>query len=316
MMHQVQNKLIQNCEEAINWRIPQDLDGLITSFLIQRVFTTISPDAKYLLRKACDEETDTTSLKFLKTYLENVHLAERQKKPVCQSPGLPAIYIKYGDGMSYIINQLKETIQRAIISSSKAGFLRPSVVNPLSRKNTGDNSGIGIPYTELEYDSSVQFIEVIISFKGCGAELGNALKIFTPAEIGKNAKGIKKFVIDTVIKANGKPCPPFSLGIGIGGQMHDAARLSRHAVSTRKWTDKNTDSALAAMEEELLYMINKLGIGPGGIGGRHTALSVKIAMNYTHSAICPVAVNFHCWVARRSGIRIYPDGNTIYLFDD
>jgi fumarate hydratase subunit alpha len=142
------------------------------------------------------------------------------------------------------------------------------------------------------------------------------MKILTPAEVGKNAQGIKKFVIDTVIKANGKPCPPFSLGIGIGGQMHDAARLSRYAVSTRKWTDKNTDSVLAAMEEELLYKINQLGIGPGGIGGRHTALSVKIAMNHTHAAICPVAVNFHCWVARRSGIRIYPDGNTTYLFDD
>ena len=315
-MSDVGNKLILNCEEVINGRFPQDLDGIITYFLIQRVFTTISPDAKYLLRKACDEETDATSIKFLKTYLENVHIAERQKKPVCQSPGLPAIYIKHGDNMLHIINPLKETIRRAIISSSKSGFLRPSVVNPLSRKNTGDNSGLGIPYVELEYDSSVKYIEAIISFKGCGAELGNALKIFTPAEIGKNAEGIKKFVIDTVINANGKPCPPFSLGIGIGGQMHDAARLSRHAVSTRKWTDKNTDSVLAAMEEELLYMINQLGIGPGGIGGRHTALSVKIAMNYTHSAICPVAVNFHCWVARRSGIRIYPDGNVIYLFDD
>lgn len=315
-MAEVQNKLILNCEEDNKWKFPKDLERLITSFLIQRVFTTISPDVKYLLRKACDEETDETSIKFLKTYLENVHIAERQKKPVCQSPGLPAIYIKHGNIMLHIINKLKETIRRAIISSSKAGFLRPSVVNPISRENTGDNSGIGIPYVELEYDPSIKFIEAIISFKGCGAELGNALKIFTPAEVGKNAKGIKKFVIDTVINANGKPCPPFSLGIGIGGQMHDAARLSRHAVSTRKWTDKNTDSVLAAMEDELLYKINQLGIGPGGIGGRHTALSVKIAMNYTHAAICPVAVNFHCWVARRSGIRIYPDGNIIYLFDD
>jgi fumarate hydratase subunit alpha len=315
-MSEAQNKLKLYCDEAITRRFPKDLDGLITSFLIQRVFTTISPDAKYLLRKACGEETDATSRKFLKTYLENVHIAERQKKPVCQSPGLPAIYIKHGDNMLHVINPLKETIRRAIISSSKVGFLRPSVVNPLSRKNSGDNSGIGIPYVELEYDSSVKFIEAIISFKGCGAELGNAMKIFTPAELGKNAKGIKKFIIDTVINANGKPCPPFSLGIGIGGQMHDAARLSRHAVSTRKWTDKNTDPVLAAMEEELLYKINQLGIGPGGIGGRHTALSVKIAMNHTHSAICPVAVNFHCWVARRSGIRIYPYGNITYLFDD
>ncbi|GAH39514.1 unnamed protein product [marine sediment metagenome] len=190
------------------------------------------------------------------------------------------------------------------------------MVHPLTRKNTGDNSGAGVPNIELEYDSALSFVELVISFKGCGAELGNAVKIFTPAQIGENAKGIKEFVIDTVIKAGGKPCPPFALGIGIGGQMDVAAKLSRRAVSTRKWTDHNPDPDLAAMEEELLDKINQLGIGPGGIGGKSTALAVKIGMSYTHTAICPVALNFHCWVARRAGMRIYPDGKIQYLFGE
>jgi fumarate hydratase subunit alpha len=190
------------------------------------------------------------------------------------------------------------------------------MVHPLTRKNTGDNSGVGIPNIELEYDSTLDFVEVLISFKGCGAELGNAMRIFTPAQIGEAAKGIKEFVLDTTIKAGGKPCPPFALGIGIGGQMDIAAKLSRRAVSVRKWTDHNPAPELAILETELLGMINQLGIGPGGIGGKTTALAVKIGMSYTHTAICPVAVNFHCWVVRRGGIRIYPDGKVQNLFDE
>ena len=292
----------------------QFLKDLILSFLKDRVCITISPDAKYLLKKAYTEETTDSAKQMVKTLLDNVEMAEKERKPVCQSPGYPIAYIRYG--ICANIGELIDVLKQAISESTKEGFLRPSMVHPLTRKNTGDNSGIGVPNIELEYDATLDFVEVLISFKGCGAELGNAMKIFTPAQIGENAKGIKEFVIDTVIKAGGKPCPPFSIGIGIGGQMDVAARLSRRAVSTRKWTDINPDPDLAAMEEELLDKINQLGIGPGGIGGKTTALAVKIGMSHTHTAICPVAVNFHCWVARRSGMRIYPDGKIQYLFDE
>ena len=186
----------------------------------------------------------------------------------------------------------------------------------MTRKNSGDNSGIGVPNFELEYDDRLDFIEVIVSFKGCGAELGNAIKILTPAQLGEDARGLKEFVVDTVIKAGGKPCPPYALGIGIGGQMDIAAKLSRRAVSVRLWNDHNPAPDLDRLEGELLAMINELGIGPGGAGGRTTALAVKIGLAYTHTAICPVAVNFYCWVARRSGMIIYPDGRVRYLFEE
>ena len=292
----------------------QFLKDQILSFLKDRVCTTISPDAKHLLKKAYTEEITDSAKEMVKTLLENVEMAEKERKPVCQSPGFPIAYIRYG--ICANIGELIDVLKQAISESTKEGFLRPSMVHPLTRKNTGDNSGIGVPNIELEYDATLDFVEVLISFKGCGAELGNALKIFTPAQIGKNVKGIKEFVIDTVIKAGGKPCPPFSIGIGIGGQMDVAARLSRRAVSTRKWTDRNPDPDLAAMEEDLLDKINQLGIGPGGIGGKTTALAVKIGMSHTHTAICPVAVGFHCWVARRSSIRIYADGKIQYPFDE
>ncbi len=292
----------------------QFLKEQISSLLRERVCTTISPDVMYLMKKAYAEETSPSGKEMLKTQILNVTLAKKQTKPVCQSPGFPTIYIKYGNCVN--ISELTEVLGEEIVSATNDGFLRPSMVHPLTRKNTGDNSGIGVPNIELGYDSSLDFLEVLISFKGCGAELGNAIKIFTPAQIGEDNKGIKEFVIDTAIKAGGKPCPPFALGIGIGGQMDIAAKLSRRAVSTRKWTDRNPDPELARMEEELLGMLNKLGIGPGGIGGKTTALAVKIGMGHTHTAICPVAVNFHCWVARRAGMRIYPDGRIQYLFSE
>lgn len=292
----------------------QFLNDQLSSFLKERVSTTISPDVKYLLKKAYAEETTDSAREMINTLLRNVEMAEKQKKSVCQSPGFPTAYIRYGGCAN--IGEFIEVLKQVILNITREGFLRPSMVHPITRKNTGDNSGAGVPNIELEYDSALSFVELVISFKGCGAELGNAVKIFTPAQIGENAKGIKEFVIDTVIKAGGKPCPPFALGIGIGGQMDVAAKLSRRAVSTRKWTDHNPDPDLAAMEEELLDKINQLGIGAGGIGGKSTALAVKIGMSYTHTAICPVALDFHCWVARRAGMRIYPDGKIQYLFGE
>ena len=138
----------------------------------------------------------------------------------------------------------------------------------------------------------------------------NAFKTFTPESLGKNLVGIKRFVLETVINGGGKPCPPIGLGIGIGGQMDGAARLSRRAISTRMWNDRNSDPDLDRLEQELLEKINQLGIGPGGVGGKTTALAVKIGIAYTHTAICPVAVNFHCWVGRRFGFRLFKDGRT------
>lgn len=286
----------------------------VSPLLRERAAITISPDVMRLMKKAYAEETSSSAREMLKTQIDNVVMAQEQGKPVCQSPGFPTAYIRYGGCAN--ISELAEVLREEIVSATKDGFLRPSMVHPLTRKNTGDNSGIGVPNIELEHDAALDFLEVIVSFKGCGAELGNAMRIFTPAQIGDDAAGIKEFVIDTVIKAGGKPCPPFAIGIGIGGQMDVAAKLSRRAVSIRKWTDCNPDPSLAALEEELLTKINQLGIGPGGIGGKTTALAVKIGMSHTHTAICPVAVNFYCWVARRAGMRIYPDGRTQYPFDE
>jgi fumarate hydratase subunit alpha len=270
-----------------------------------RGVTSISPDILQLLKEARQEETPQGK-SMLDALIENADLAQNTSRGVCQSPGIPCIYVRTNPELAGI--RIPAIAGESIIRATKEGYLRPSIVHPLTRKNTGDNSGPGIPNFEVQIDPSLDHLEVIVSFKGCGPELFNAFKTFTPESLGKNLEGLKRFLLESVINAGGKPCPPIGLGVGIGGQMDGAARLSRMAISTRKWNDRNPDPDLDRLEQELKSKINRLGIGPGGVGGKTTALAVKIGLAYTHTAICPVAVNFHCWVGRRFGFRFFADG--------
>ena len=271
-----------------------------------RAVTEISGDVKALLEDAFSRESNDTARSMLRSMLDNVDIAKAADKGVCQSPGYPCTWITFGDGN--FPARAKEIISSAVAEATKKGYLRPSMVDPLTRENSGNNTGKGVPNIEYEYVPGQEYVDFIISFKGCGAELGNALQIMTPAKLGKNLTGMKRFILETAIKAGGKPCPPFGIGIGIGGQMDICSKLSRKAISTRRWDDVNQDPELAALERELKDAINSLGLGAAGTGGDTVCLAVKIERAHTHTAIAPVAINFHCWVARRAGIRIYDDG--------
>jgi len=282
--------------------------------LLHHMCTTISPDVLQLMQQAAERETKSEAKTLLTTMLENVAQAGKKDKPVCQSPGFPTVYVRFGDAAD--LTHIPDFVSRAIKECTSKGYLRPSIVHPLTRKNSGDNSGVGVPNMEYRYCPGQQYLEIITSAKGCGAELANKAAILTPAKLGKNYIGLKKLVLDTVVKGGGFPCPPSALGIGIGGQMDVSAKLSREVISTRDWRDRHSDPMIAALEEELLTNINALGMGPAGIGGDTTCLAVKIGYAYTHTAICPVTINFHCWVARRFGVRFYPDGSRKYLFQE
>jgi fumarate hydratase subunit alpha len=280
--------------------------------LIHDASTTISADVRELLQKAAERETKPHARAMLQTMVDNVSQAGKLDKPVCQSPGYPTVWVRFGDGAE--LHDLATFIPKAVSECTRNGYMRPSIVHPLTRENSGDNSGSGCPNMEYRYTPGLEYLEVITSAKGCGAELGNVSRILTPATLGKNYKGLKRLVLETVINAGGFPCPPSALGIGLGGQMDVSAKLSREAISTRDWRDVNPDPLLADLEAELLENVNKLGMGAAGIGGDTTCLAVKIASAHTHTAICPVTINFHCWVARRFGVRLYPGGKREMLF--
>lgn len=274
--------------------------------LMLRTCMEISPDVRELLEKALKRERNKTAQSMMNAMLENLNVAKERQKPTCQSPGFPTVYLSFGDNICP--GDIKEMFCEAIVEGTNKGYLRPSIVHPLLRTNSGDNSGIGVPNFEFDYIADQKYLEIIVSFKGCGAELGNAMQIFTTAELGENFSGLKKFILETVVNAGGKPCPPFGIGVGIGGQMDIACKLSRRAISVRRWDDENSDELYSSLEKELLHQINDLGIGAAGVGGDTVALAVKIGAASTHTAIAPVAINFHCWVARRAGIRLHPDG--------
>ena len=253
-----------------------------------RAVTEISADVKGLLEDALARETNETAKSMLSSMLENLTIAKQDDKAVCQSPGYPTTWLSYGDGNfpAYV----SEVVMEALAEATKKGYLRPSIVDPLTRHNPGNNTGKGVPNIEYQYHPGQKYVDFIISFKGCGAELGNAMKIFTTAtlKLDKDFEGLKRFVLETAVNAGGK--------------------LSREAISTRKWNDTNPDPMLARLEDELRDNINSLGLGAAGTGGDTVCLAVKINTAATHTAIAPVCINFHCWVARRAGIRIYDDG--------
>lgn len=274
---------------------------------VMRATTEISDDVRSLLERSLQKETNPTAQSMLRSMLDNLDIAKKLDKGVCQSPGYPTSWVTFGD--QNFPNGIESVIMQALADATAKGYLRPSMVDPLTRVNSGNNTGAGVPNVEYSYAPGQNYLDFIISFKGCGAELGNAVQILTPAKLGPNLVGLKRFIIETAINAGGKPCPPYGIGIGIGGQMDIAAKLSRKAISTRRWDDVNPDKELAALELELTDAINSLGYGAAGTGGDTVALAVKIARVHTHTAIAPVAINFHCWVARRAGIRIYDDGH-------
>ncbi len=276
--------------------------------------TRTSADAQALMRKAVQTESNPAAKAMLESMIDNVRQAGELDKPVCQSPGFPTVYVRFGDDAD--LGGITKWLPQAVVECTKKGYIRPSIVHPLTRQNSGDSSGIGVPNFEYQYRPGQQYLEVIMSAKGCGAELANLSVILTPATLGANFVGLKKAVLETVVKGGGMPCPPTGIGIGIGGQMDVSAKLSREAISTRDWRDEHPDPTMAGLEKELLANINALGIGPAGIGGDTTCLAVKIAYAYTHTAICPVTINYHCWVARRFGVRFYPDGHREYLFQE
>ena len=162
--------------------------------LLHRACTTISPDVLYLMRNAAVQETHPEAKVFLETMIENVAQATLQDKPVCQSPGFPTVWIRFGE--YFDMGPLLSYLPKALTQATQEGLIRPSIVHPLTRHNPGDSTGLGVPNIELRYVPELPFVEIIMSAKGCGAELGNVSKILTPATLGKNYSGLKKLVLD------------------------------------------------------------------------------------------------------------------------
>jgi fumarate hydratase subunit alpha len=249
-------------------------------------------DVKNALRNAYDNESDETARLNLKAILENIEAAKQNGIPMCQDTGLPIVFVKLG---SVKVENLYQGIRKGVEMATVEVPLRPNVVDPFTRKNTGTNTGKGIPLVDVELVDG-DYIKLTIFPKGFGSENNNAMKMALP---GEGLDGVKNFVLETVLAAGGKPCPPTRIGVGVGGSSDYALKLAKKAL-LRDVDSKNPDKRLANLEYELLELVNSTGIGPMGLGGKTTALDVKVELVDTHTAGLPIGICIQCWAARHA----------------
>jgi len=275
--------------------------------LLQLAVTELPQDVKQALQRAYREEESEAGKTQLKTILENVELAQKTRTPMCQDTGVIIFYVKAGSQVKDL-DKIEKALHRATIRATKEVPLRPNAVDPFTQKNTGDNTGRLIPFIHWEIVPR-NTLEITVMPKGGGSENVCALGMLSP---GMGLDELKKFVLDTVIKAGAKPCPPNILGVAVGGGADIAMKLAKAAL-LKPLDQPNPDPNLANLEKELQEAVNSTGIGPMGLGGRFTVLGVKVDYAHRHPASYPVAVAVQCWAARRASARIYPDEKIEYL---
>lgn len=257
---------------------------------VQEANFVIDKDLKALIQGCQPGEESPAGQEILSQILKNADIAAGEKMALCQDTGLAVFFVELGEKvkLEYAgFKSLRDAITQGTAEGYKEGYLRKSVCDPLSRKNSGDNTPVFIHWEVVPGDD----FKVTFMAKGGGSENMSALKMMPPSA---GAKGIEDFVVDTVSKAGPNPCPPTVVGVGIGGNFDTSALLAKKALLRKPVGSPSADPAYAEMEQRILERINRLGIGPMGLGGRTTALAVHIASHPCHIASFPVAVNLNC----------------------
>jgi fumarate hydratase subunit alpha len=254
----------------------------------------VSDDVMTAFDRALETETAPTAKEIIGLLKENARIAREEHIPLCQDTGIAIFFVEIGQDLRIKNGFLADAINEGVRKGYKEGFLRKSVVDPISRKNTGDNTP-AIIYTELVPGDKLR-----VSFmpKGAGSENMSVIRMLRPTE---GIEGIKSFVLECVQKAGANPCPPVVIGVGIGGDFEKAALLAKKAL-LRPVGSPNAKLELASLEEMLLKTVNKTGIGPEGLGGNVTAMAVHVESFPCHIASLPVAVNINCHAARHKTI--------------
>jgi len=275
--------------------------------LLQLAVVKLPQDVKEALQQAYREEESDAGKTQLEAILKNIELAEKTGTPVCQDTGVIIFYVKAGAEVKGL-DKIEPALRKATVRATKEVPLRPNAVDPFTQKNSGDNTGKYIPFINWEIVPG-DTIEITVMPKGGGSENVCVLGMISP---GEGVKGLKKFVVDAVVKAGAQPCPPNILGVAAGGGADIAMKLAKAAL-LRPIDKPNANPELAKLEKELLEAANMTGIGPMGLGGKFTVLGVNVDYAFRHPASYPVAVAFQCWAARRATARIHSDGRVEYL---
>ncbi len=254
----------------------------------------LSEDVLAAFDRAQEAETAPAAQEIIGLLKENARIAREERIPLCQDTGIAIFFVEIGQDLRIKNGFLVDAINEGVRKGYREGYLRKSVVDPLTRKNTGDNTP-AIIYTELVPGDKLK-----LSFmpKGAGSENMSAIRMLRPTE---GVEGIRNFVLECVTTAGANPCPPVVIGVGIGGDFEKVALLAKKAL-LRPVGSPNAKLELAKLEEDLLKAVNRTGIGPEGLGGRVTAMAVHAESFPCHIASLPVAVNINCHAARHKTI--------------
>ncbi len=255
----------------------------------------LSPEMEKAISAAKDTEKNPLAVSILDQLQENMEIAKNDGIPICQDTGMAVFFVELGQDVHIVGGDLTEAINEGVRQGYTEGYLRKSVVgDPLLRENTKDNTPAIIHYDIVPGDK----LKITITPKGFGSENMSKLVMLKPAD---GVDGVKQVVIDAAKNAGPNACPPFVLGVGIGGDFELVAKLAKKAL-TREPGSHNPQPHIAELEKELLNEINSLGIGPAGLGGSTTALDVNIETYATHIAGLPIAVNMCCHVDRHKSV--------------
>lgn len=256
----------------------------------------LEDDLVTLYRKAKQLETNNTAKNILDDIIENQEVAKQGKVPLCQDTGVVVVFLEIGKDITYD-GDIYEAINKGVRQGYTEGYLRKSIVNhPFNRVNTQDNTP-AIIHTKIVAGDKVK---LKIASKGGGSENMSKVTMLTPAD---GIEGVKKLILDTIFNAGGKPCPPIIVGVGIGGNLEKSALLAKEAL-LRDLNDHNSDPMINTLEQELYEEINKLGVGPMGVGGNTTCLAVKIDYYPMHIASLPIGINIQCHSSRHTEVII------------
>jgi fumarate hydratase subunit alpha len=256
-----------------------------TRWAVTEAEIILPPDVIGALRRARERERNDVARRELDNILANIALAERLRVPLCQDTGILVFYLTVPRNIAYS-SALEEAVREGVEQATRSVPLRPNVVDPCSRKNTGTNIGRNMPIIHMI--PGEEFTITVLP-KGAGSENVSRSTMLLPSQ----KREVRRFVLETVLLAEGKPCPPVILGVGIGSTFDGAAALAKQALLS-------PIDRMDSFEQSLCDEVNGLGIGPMGLGGDTTALAVKVMKGDCHTASLPVAVNVQCWACRRA----------------
>jgi len=282
---------------------PQAIEDAAKELYI-RALKMLPPDIKSGFGRLQQSETGSTARQMLATMVANIGIAEQTDNLLCQDTGVPIYNVWIGRGVEVDGHALKQALRRGCERATREYPLRSSVVHPLTRRNEHSSCGIEVPVIHVDFSDRPDLLEIEMIPKGSGSENNSFLKMAIPAE---GIDAIKTFVIDCVLAAGGKTCPPTIVGVGLGGTSDLAVALAKRAA-TRELGSRCADPEGAALETQLSAAVNQLGVGPQGLGGDSTSFAVQIELAATHITMNPIAVNMQCHSARRARASFTPAG--------